>query len=133
MKELSMSMSIEQGKILINALNLLSRISIGQIREIDTFFRFRKPMEFKNQQEVEILVGQLKKAIFPELPDDGFISIAGKNASEEAQVAWEMLQSIRHTIAWDENPKGGMTVEYDIPMKLTKHNMIKCSIGETND
>lgn len=39
--------------------------------------------------------------------------------SKKSDIAWDLYQSVRHSVAWLENPKGGVQVCYDTPMRTS--------------
>jgi len=36
------------------------------------------------------------------------------------RIAWDLQQVIRHRLAWDRNPKGGIQVSFDDPLKSSR-------------
>lgn len=51
-----------------------------------------------------------------------------KKKSEEHKRAWTIYSVLRHARSWHENPKGGITVNYDEPLNLAGGPMPKCRI-----
>ena len=39
------------------------------------------------------------------------------------RIAWDIQQVIRHRIAWDRNPKGNITVDFDSPLKTSDEQL----------
>lgn len=67
----------------------------------------------------------LKKDVYPSHMDD-ILTPALKlieNVPFET-CAWDMHQVIRHQLAWDNNPKGSFTVDFDPPLKRDKNPLI---------
>lgn len=110
MKEYSLTINAKQAHIMVKALDLYSRLLSGQIEELGPFFRFHGMRQVKDQSLFEI-----KRQLFPELESNAGYSIGAKETDPKAQIAWDIQQVIRHQLAWDNNPQGGFTVDYDEP------------------
>ena len=51
-----------------------------------------------------------------------------KERSQEHEQAWTIYSVLRYTRSWHENPKGGITVNYDEPLNLAGGLMPKCKV-----
>lgn len=128
----------EHASVIINALDLYSRLLMGQIEELDRFFRdlgFREREDVYKKIDVEVLealVGMLKAATFPGCPKNGSYGIYNEEISDKARVAWDIHQVIRHRLAWHRVGKDPdvdvrvfnemLGVSFDTPMK-SSHNV----------
>lgn len=109
--EISLIMNIDQAKVLRDACELLARIRIGQIEQVaytmmDADMSLMKHKEFLRKLTKQKSIG-----------DD-----------EKADIAWDLYQVIRHTIAWHENPSGGISVIYDPPFQASCHPLAECRV-----
>ena len=68
-----------------------------------------------------------KQELFPEL---GRYWSYGVGKCEDADIAWQVNEVVRHALAWHRNPEGGWTVDFDTPMQWTKEPLPKCRIEE---
>ena len=66
-----------------------------------------------------------KQELFPELGRFGSYGV-GKCA--EADIAWQVNEVVRHTLAWHYHPEGGWTVDFDKPMQWTDEPLPACRI-----
>jgi hypothetical protein len=108
----------EQAKIIINALDFYSRIGIGQFIEIVLAFSWWQCDEqwFNHRNEVERLIYDAQFNLTG-MPFNASYGIFSPEVHENAKIAWDIQQVIRYRLAWDRNPKGGMTVDFDDPMR----------------
>lgn len=113
----------EQAKVLIDALDLYARLRIGQIEEVGHTFRFRgaadPDKELEQFEQVDAACKELKRAMFPDLHPNASYGIGSQKTPKDAQVAWEIHGVVRHRMAWDKTPKGGMQVWFDETMKYS--------------
>jgi hypothetical protein len=116
-KEYILKLNEKQIEILKKSLDFISRLQIGQISEIrDTFnspLSDRINEENKNSLRENLI--KIKKDLFPELHEENaYFSIYNKQKSpENARIAYDIYQVIRYTLAYDKNPKGGTTVDFN--------------------
>lgn len=106
----------EQARVVVNALDVLSRLHIGQFNIVrEEFFG-----DFDSHL-VDKLLFEARRLIFPELGDHQGAShgIAGC-PSHKGKIAWDVLQVIRQTTALAHHPEGGHTVQFSDPMFVSK-------------
>lgn len=108
--------------MLNKALDLHCRIHAGQISEIQHVL--------PGPYDHDIVLGLLdtvKTLIFPELRDSQSF---GLSAKEESRITYEMHSDIRRFLAYERNPKGGMTVDFDETFKITKEPPLTIKVVE---
>lgn len=67
-------------------------------------------------EPVRDALDKVKALIFPELaPGEHH-----KERPEDALIAHDIHDVIRHQLAWDRNPEGGFTVDFDKPYQESK-------------
>ena len=107
------TMTPEQARTVVQALDVLSRIHMGQ------FDRISEPFWDKVKDRNKLLEGLLmaRKQCFPELAGNMAHShgIAG-GIKQEGKVAYDLLQVIRQCEAFARRPEGGLTVDFDAPL-----------------
>ena len=47
--------------------------------------------------------------------------------TEEAKIAYDLHQVIRHQLAWDQKPEGDITVDFDTPVKFSRQALATIS------
>jgi len=116
--KISMEINQNQARVIKDALELYSRLQMGQIKEIDLFFRLRSKerMDY-DRNMMDHLLETIKRMYFPDLSSNGFYGIFGDKTPEEAKIAWDLIQNMRYTISWKIHPEGGMGVNFDSPLK----------------
>lgn len=104
-----------QAHIICNAVELLARIGIGQIEAIHMhMWHFDRSAEFHKR------IGEFREAVTGSR--DGF-GIHQAKVPGYFRDSWDIMQVIRHRLAWDKHPGGGMTVNFDTPMKSGKEDL----------
>jgi hypothetical protein len=111
----------EQAGVVVDALDLFSRLHIGQFHTVAELFFDRLP----DRETVALMENTLfdaRQLAFPELtggPNQSH-SMSSRKVSEVGKVAWDVQQVIRHTTSWARNPDGGMQSSYSSPLFLSK-------------
>jgi Zn-dependent M32 family carboxypeptidase len=121
----------KQVEVISKALDLYSRIGAGQVNEILWHSSVAKKMWVKNdnltenKMDYKIVVKMLddiKKIIWGYKPNEhGGISMA----EETDKIAYDLHQVIRYKLAWDENSEGGLTVDFQKPMRYSEEKLAK--------
>lgn len=111
----NLEISEEHAKLLINILDFYSRIAIGQFEEIfygRKIFSWNFSVLHTRREKVQRILNAIKHKL-----SIGSFGIYSKEVSEEAKIAYDIQQVIRYCIAWDNNPRGGITVDFDEPIQ----------------
>lgn len=122
--EYTLTINKEQARIICEALELYSRLKHGQIDELRNLFRDRwcAPNSQFNWDN-EWIFAQLKAMIFPDLAFGAYYGV-GSKIYPESTVAWDVMQVLRHRLAWDRLKAEGKTepefygVQYNPPMRF---------------
>lgn len=109
-----LELSKEQAETTCQALDLYARVLNGQLDEVARVLEFIPGRKQGRSEEARVLLALAKLALIPELSVNAHFGITG--GSDEAKVAYDVYQVIRHRLAWDKNPQGGFQVEYDKPL-----------------
>ena len=118
----------EQAKIISLALDIFSRIEAGQLEWVFSMipWKYRENLESAEPmlKELQLLLTGMQR---------GNLGIG--NVSNSARIAFDLHQVIRHRLAWDKEPKGGMGVFFDPPMKWSDQPLaeIEQLINKDND
>lgn len=109
-----------QARIICNALDLYTRVGMGQLEAIGhEMWHFGKSQAFHEK------LPDFKKAV------TGFdrgssYGIHQKETPEHCRTAYDIIQVVRHKLAWDKHPDGGQTVDFYPPMKTGKEDLPEC-------
>ena len=105
----------------INALDLYSRIWIGQYAHLMYEMRWQKECDEFDRQEKKLidLFKAMREITLPELNGYDLSASHGIFSSErdvKAAVAYDLQQEMRYKKAWFEKPEGGYTVDFHTPL-----------------
>lgn len=121
----------KQLHVMLEALDLYSRLLCGQLDELEWFFKLHsEPGTVKNIDDVIL---ELKKRVFPQLSETSSYPIAGSKTPTESQIAYDLLCVIRNGLAWHTNPQGGWTVDFDPPLHTADEPLITFTVEETKE
>lgn len=113
--------SRRQARLIQSALDLVSRLHMGQLREVADFLpaiRSDGDERIRQHHAAESLLEAVKEVVFPELPRNGYHGIHSPKIPEDARVAWDLCRAIRHRLAWEERPEGdAWQVDFDQPRR----------------
>jgi len=126
MKNYQVKLSQKQLELIQKSLDLYSRLQCGQLEELSNIFSspFQDRLSKINKEEINKCIGTMKNLLYPELSKNSSFGIFGPQTPDSAKIMYDMIQVIRHKIAWSNNPSGGMTINFDSPLKCSKENMI---------
>lgn len=122
------NLSEKQLRIIQESLDLYSRLLCGQLDELIWFFK--KHTDFKTDEHIDNTILELKRRIFPQLPERSFYGIAGKKTPNESKIAYDMLCVIRNGLAWHKQPSGGFMVDFDKPLNISHEPLIVFQVEE---
>lgn len=116
-------LSEKQAQVLADSLELLSRLSLGQLEYVAELARFGditgKDGKVASPESVREAEAHLQAA---KLLLTGYSASASKSIGGETvhtgNIAWEMRKVIRHQLAWDRAPEGGHGVDFGDPCLL---------------
>lgn len=94
--------------VLIQALDLYTRIGMGQFSEITHLFIFNDQIESME------LLDDLKRK-YTSLKEGEYKGIGGRELEDKFKIAQDMHEVIRHRLAWTKNPEGDLFVNYSNP------------------
>lgn len=125
--KVQVTMTEEQARLLMYAMDLYSRILMGQFEEIKHLFSgFGEEGKLYQRDDrywhtdMDNLLRLLKQVVYPELHQHASWGITGfseqNKCPKNATIVYDIYKSLDHAISWYHNPKGGWTVNYDKPM-----------------
>ena len=122
-----LTLSPDQEYITEQALELLARLHIGQFERIAELLVDPRDQDYCRRRDLAhdllrlaaIVVFGRNACNYPDV----------KKKSEEHERAWTIYSVLRHARSWHENPKGGITVNYDEPLNLAGGPMPKCKVA----
>lgn len=123
-----------QADVLIEALDLYSRIHLGQFEEVGYIARVydisrNAVVDYDAFNEFEDRIRDAKTLLG--FDRNGSYGIFNKQVNDIARVAYDMQQVLRNHLAWKRNPEGGIQVCFDVPHKTGSEDLIEIE-GEVN-
>lgn len=114
-------LTMEEYRVLYNALDLYSRIWIGQYDHIAYDMRWKKEFEELDKHRDEIVLDfiNLRAILMPEIIGYGYYGSHGIYSPERdyrAGVSYDILQEMRYKVSWFEHPEGGHGFDFDKPL-----------------
>jgi hypothetical protein len=109
----------KQAQVLVNALDLYSRIGMGQFSEIAHVLRMNVLGNPSWQVDALAKVEEItREASSYWMGGSGdYYGITSEKINDIFRVAWDLQQVIRYRLAWDRKPEGGIQVHFDEPWK----------------
>lgn len=122
----------EQSRAIQRACEFYARMRFGQFQEVTwQLMNFRDDDFCERRDKAEDLLFEARKFIYPELETRGHSYGVGRDY--EADSAWEVYEALRYEMAWHEHPEGGITVNFDQPMRFAGAGVPKCFVKEQNE
>ncbi len=123
--KLSLEISEKQMDIMLAALDLYSRVRLGQYTDLpNSENKYMTPFEDADE---------IKRILMPELKGNAYYGIHSEKISDDARVAWDIQQVMRHMRSWHRagkdpekdrrewtGPNTMMGVNYDSPMRSSE-------------
>lgn len=118
---LHVTLPASTAQVVIDALDLYSRLGLGQLGELASLARFGLLTDAKGEkpsftaiEEAEQHLDYAKRALFGYAPNASH-GIHSPKVAERFRTAWGVQKALRHRLAWDRHPEGGMQVTFDEP------------------
>lgn len=104
---------------MVKALDTFSRLCIGQINYAVEAAWAHKGFDM-DKGKIDSLCNQIKGMLTGMASPGASYGIHSKEIPDGARIAWDIQQVIRHQLAWDRHPEGGMGVSFDKPMQSSE-------------
>lgn len=135
-RPLQVALNEPTAAVVQQALEFYSRIGLGQFEELLELARWGnlrgadgQPVSTERLQVAEGLVRSLKQTLLG-MPSNASHSILSPRASESAKTAWAVSRALRHRMAWDRSPQGGMGVSFDEPIGSETAEWVRVTRGD---
>jgi hypothetical protein len=110
-------------RALSDVCELVSRVYMGQFSEIADIQPGMRVEEkdIPRLHQVQRMLDEVKMVALPELVyKNAYHSISSPAIPDEARVLYGLHCVLRHRLAWDRHPEGGMQVTFDTPRQLSR-------------
>jgi hypothetical protein len=112
----NIKVSAKQADIIVRALDLYSRVQMGQLK--DVAYVATEKLNSELAQELKRL-----EPLITGLPHNAYHGIFSPQIPQRAKIAWDIQQAIRHKVSWTLFPEGGITVNFDTPIKCSDETL----------
>lgn len=124
-----LNLNEEQVTILIKALDLYSRIGMGQFKEV-LGWQFGWQNNSIPHEDYQDIIERLDYIKFMlsggDLSPGSYRGICSPETPESCKVAYDIQQVVRNSQAWVNNPNGDITVAFDSPLKVSQQPLPIC-------
>lgn len=126
-----LTLNEEQARLVSHACDFLSRIHIGQLRELRWEFM---DMHIENgtqgkyiemRDEVDRKIDELSDLAYP---NGRCGKVKAIHDSQTADILYNVHQVLRHNIAYQNNPEGGIGVDFHEPIRLGSAPLPECFV-----
>lgn len=124
----------KQAVIIKEALDLYSRLLMGQVRELDNFFNrntdcWKRP----DRDNIAYYAESIKNIVYPELIGYDSFGIFNAKCPEESKIAYDIIQVLRNELIKVRDPerRTGWSVDWNIPMPASKEKPVKVIVDKT--
>lgn len=129
MRRYTLEITEHQAQTLVDALDLYSRIGLGQFLEVADVYVHAHDVSQEEREELEIRLTQAKAAVGH--PRNGSFGIHSREVPDAFRVAWDLQKVIRHRLAVDRDPTGTpwRGVSYDEPTQSALEPLAEICAG----
>jgi len=123
-QQYELSISEKQARVILASLDLFSRIGIGQLREVLRHPQYQLKMIDDNETYTycQRLLDQVKKLLTGHGPHSSY-GVCHPEVHEDSNIAYDLLQVIRHRLSWDRIPDGGPEINFDPPIQFSEEEL----------
>lgn len=114
-KKFTITVNEQQAQLLVNALDLYSRVGLGQFEEVGVvYYNAMTSFGLPDRLREAFITAKIAAGH----PSNGSYGIHSPEVHDKFRNAWDIQQVIRNCLAWDRNPKGGFQVNFDEPRQI---------------
>lgn len=136
MEQYVLTLNREQAEVVSRACDLLSRLHIGQYRELFWEFlsicanaQFDVDKIISNKEKIEFMLDELRSIAFPDrIGNPHFDSVIANVPI--ADNGYNIHQVLRYAMAYYDQPEGGDTVDFHTPIQLGAAELPECKVTQ---
>jgi hypothetical protein len=117
--EVILRLTEKQATVITTALDLYSRVLIGQVENVEEVLRWTYPkLSTEKLQTARLLLNSVKDVLWGFSPGASH-GIHNPEVQDNARQAFDLLQVVRNGVARAKKPEGGIQVCYDVPSQTS--------------
>ena len=117
--EVTLKLTEKQAAVVVAALDLYTRVLIGQVEMVEEVLRWTYPgLSAEGLQQARDLMKSVKEQLWGFGPGASH-GIHSPAVHDNARKAYDLLQVVRNGIALAKKPEGGFQVCYDVPRQTS--------------
>jgi hypothetical protein len=127
--EVTLTLSRKQAESIKRACDLLSRVYMGQFREVAEY----NPgvgASIESYHGTQEALEHVKREAMPDYPRNAYRGIRHPEVPDEARVLYDVLRVIDHALAWKDNPEGGIFPRFDEPRQISQEPLPRISLED---
>lgn len=126
MPTVTLTLTEKPAYTLWEALETYNCIMIGQFSAVTDLFLAR---HFDRAAAAAALKAA-RQVVMPELDPWEQYGIESKEVREQARIAFDVEQVLRHALAWHRHPEGGVTIDFDKPYQTGPEPLPRAEIRD---
>lgn len=115
-KKYRLEISEKQAYLLQEATELFARIMMAQFDHISYTLHINHNLPTESYHKLSDSLRALEHLIYDH---------TSRRRSDLGDISWDLYQVIRHRLAWDNFPGGGITVNFHAPMRYSEEELAK--------
>lgn len=116
-----LTLTKKQADVISRCTEFFARVQLGQVEDLRHQLLDNKHvlgLSDTTKQKIKSLLNEIHTLITGSANES--LSIHSLDISEDAQTAWDIYQVIRHVLAWERCPEGGIQVSFHEPRQTSK-------------
>lgn len=127
--EVTLTMSRKQAEAIKRACDLLSRVYMGQFREVADY-NPGMDASVERYHGTQEALEHVKREAMPDYPRNAYRGIHHPELPDDARVLYDILRVIDHALAWKDNPEGGIFPRFDEPRQISQEPLPQVTIHD---
>lgn len=121
-KKYLLEVSARQARTIVQAMDLMARVGMGDIGEVMQYVP--EPSHHPRYSDEDIKARDYARSLLREAQKNllgmwHHYGLTNREVCEAARIAWDIKQVVRHKLAWDRDPNGGITVDFNEPLRTS--------------
>jgi len=122
--EVTLRLTEKQATVITTALDLYSRVLMGQVENVEEVLRWTYPkLSMEKLQTARLLLNSVKEVLWG-FPANANHGIHNPEVHDKARQAYDLLQVVRNGVTRAKKPEGGIQICYDEPRQTSTEELL---------